>query len=555
MSVEIRRGLFWIFQRFVQLPIRSRVTLPLFIALFILNILLFHFIEDYSWITSIYFVIILLSTIGFGDVVPSTDLTRVFVILLVIVGFTTFAFVADDIFDNIIRERMSTKGAIPLKPLSVKDHIIIGGYGSKGRRVAELLKDRGFKIIISEIVPESAQLAIAAGYRTIIADISKIDILEKLSLDQSRGIFLLLNDDDVTIHAAIHARSLSNSVTVYAELIHPESYEIAKFVGINNPVLQSTSIASKIRELLSEGNWKVPHDTRTLVSQRSHIGYLQSKYLKKIGEEFRTSYLLGTVNISLNTIETVGELSEFDIHSDLDQYEYLFSVDRDELGMRYGTGKSLLFNENRSIIVAGYNPVVKDVLQKLNLPDRKITVLWTDLDEYELTVEDGHSPIKWEAAKSTEILSSLVKEGDIILSFFENVTDALLLSLSLKKTNLDHTIIQIVLYEREIKPFIRVGASYVIPVQFTIAELILKEFFNDSHIPPSLFYGNRHLFEQLIDQDNLTHWKRRLKKIQKDDVAFILSKNGSYERYESHKLTEGDRLLFIFKKRLSHHSS
>lgn len=539
-----------IVERFSQLPIRSRIAVPIFLVLFIVNVLVFKYVEGHSWITSIYFVIILLTTVGFGDVVPSNDFSRILVILLVISGFVTFAFAAEDIFENILKERFSNIGSIPTKTLNLENHIIIGGYGSKGRRVASLLRDRGFEIIVID-PSETAQIAIAAGYRTIITDVSKIDVLEKLNLDKAKGIFLLLNDDHATIHAAIHARSISQNVLIYAELRNAESDEVARYVGIDNPILLSTSLASNLREILREDHSFIPYDTRTLVTQQAAIGYIRSKNMNNIFEEFNTAQLLGTVNLSLNTFQIAGRSPEFDINSVSDRYEYLFSVDRNQISGKHGYWKSLLQDDNRKIHVAGYSQIVKDTLSKLDLQSKQLTVLWSNEEEYDRAKEDGHFLVKWEVNKSAKIVSELVNEGDIVLSFFEDVTDSLILALSLKRKGLNQNLVQTVVYEREVKPFVRAGTNFVVPSQYVVADLILREFFNDAHIPPSVFHGNSHIFEQVVTEDNLKYWRRRLRSLGYDNLALIYSnKLGRLVKFDNKKmkLNEGDRLLIMLKK-------
>jgi hypothetical protein len=46
----------------------------------------YHYVEDWSWLDSLYFCTITLATIGYGDLVPTTDLGRAFTILYALLG-------------------------------------------------------------------------------------------------------------------------------------------------------------------------------------------------------------------------------------------------------------------------------------------------------------------------------------------------------------------------------------------------------------------------------------------------------------------------------------
>lgn len=46
----------------------------------------YHYIEGWSWINSLYFSVITLTTIGYGDFSPTTDAGKLFTILYIIIG-------------------------------------------------------------------------------------------------------------------------------------------------------------------------------------------------------------------------------------------------------------------------------------------------------------------------------------------------------------------------------------------------------------------------------------------------------------------------------------
>jgi len=46
----------------------------------------YHFIEGWSYIDSLYFSVVTLTTIGFGDFSPQTDLGKLFTIVYIIMG-------------------------------------------------------------------------------------------------------------------------------------------------------------------------------------------------------------------------------------------------------------------------------------------------------------------------------------------------------------------------------------------------------------------------------------------------------------------------------------
>lgn len=50
---------------------------------------MFHILEGWTWISSLYFSVVTLSTIGYGDLHPTTDISRLADVLYIIFGVVT----------------------------------------------------------------------------------------------------------------------------------------------------------------------------------------------------------------------------------------------------------------------------------------------------------------------------------------------------------------------------------------------------------------------------------------------------------------------------------
>jgi voltage-gated potassium channel len=60
----------------------------LFTSMLILSLgtMVYHFLEGWSWIDSLYFSVVTLTTIGYGDFSPQTDIGKLFTIFYILVG-------------------------------------------------------------------------------------------------------------------------------------------------------------------------------------------------------------------------------------------------------------------------------------------------------------------------------------------------------------------------------------------------------------------------------------------------------------------------------------
>ena len=66
------------------------ILLFLAIMVVILGTVVFHLLEKWSWIDSLYFTVITLATVGYGDLTPTTPVGKIVAVIFVIVGVGIF---------------------------------------------------------------------------------------------------------------------------------------------------------------------------------------------------------------------------------------------------------------------------------------------------------------------------------------------------------------------------------------------------------------------------------------------------------------------------------
>jgi len=59
---------------------RSRPVIVYSFLIIFVGAVLYRYLEGWSWVDSFYFVVITLTTIGYGDLTPTTDLTKILTI-------------------------------------------------------------------------------------------------------------------------------------------------------------------------------------------------------------------------------------------------------------------------------------------------------------------------------------------------------------------------------------------------------------------------------------------------------------------------------------------
>jgi hypothetical protein len=57
----------------------------------------YHMVEKWNWLDSLYYVVVTLGTVGYGDFTPRTNAGKVYAMFLIVGGITTFGFFAQQL--------------------------------------------------------------------------------------------------------------------------------------------------------------------------------------------------------------------------------------------------------------------------------------------------------------------------------------------------------------------------------------------------------------------------------------------------------------------------
>ena len=127
-------------------PKRVKIAGIIVIIVFIISIITFRFVENYSWLDSFYFLVVTISTVGFGDIKPENEITKIVLIFLIITGISTIALSSEAIINGIVSR---SKINLHLNyDLELDNHIIIIGDNRVSEKIALLSRERGFEVII-----------------------------------------------------------------------------------------------------------------------------------------------------------------------------------------------------------------------------------------------------------------------------------------------------------------------------------------------------------------------------------------------------------------------
>lgn len=220
-----------------------------------------------SFTDLLYFTMITVTTVGYGDIVPVTDSARMFdtfvvtpIRLFVWVIFlgTTYTFVLRHIWDQ-WRTNMIKSG--------LTNHIVVCGFGGSGSAtVAELLR-KGVdpqRIVVIDPDERRVETAIACGVLALRGDATRNATLSAARVETARAVVVSPGRDDTTALIVLTARQLNRQVQISASVRDEDNEDLMQQAGANT-VVNPSSFGGHLLAQAVEGHHAVDylHDLAT----------------------------------------------------------------------------------------------------------------------------------------------------------------------------------------------------------------------------------------------------------------------------------------------------
>ncbi len=512
-----------------NLPIKQ-ILLGLFLSFSILATVIFKFVEEVSWMDSIYFVFVTITTVGYGDLVATHPFTKIITIILIFNGISFIGIASQYVVDRIIKLQLETQHNVPSESINMHDHIIIAGFGMKARKLVELFIGRGYNVVVVEKDLTRTSANMFSEVLMINGDITKPNILNKLSLDRAAGLFLLLSNDDVTIQTGIVARSISQEVDIYAELTKAPTYKIARYAGINHPISLYHNLINVLRANLFRKDITPMETVDNMKTYESKLGYLLVPMDFEREQFFEEIFEIGFLNLNLNEFSINHHPNYFEKFDSIDKERSkamqakthrLIAVEKEELISKSKLLYSAEKISHQRVIFAGYHPFIDEFIKRLHIGNENIIILWQNDKEKELLEGKEYMNYEWTIDNGIDLLERLVKDDDLIICTFEDITSSMLLAVTVNNTKKNTYLIQITPYEVEIEPFVHIGAERVITPQRIIADALLSSFIKTNHLSPSFVFTDAHVFEHLVFAED-RYDERTVEDLLKSNIIILL---------------------------------
>ena len=190
---------------------------------------------------ALYFVWTTIMTVGYGDITlhNAPDSAKLVGMVLMLAGAAFMAVLFAFFTSWVMSQRQhALKGRFQVR---WRDHVVVAGGGHMGIGVADLLAAAGRRIVVIERDEDRPHIEMlrSAGYRVIIADATKADMLELAGIKHAAAVVALTDVDSTNLHIALLARAQRPDLAI---VMRAESAELSAYVNEHKDAVAVSSV-------------------------------------------------------------------------------------------------------------------------------------------------------------------------------------------------------------------------------------------------------------------------------------------------------------------------
>ncbi|MEH0545558.1 NAD-binding protein [Streptomyces sp. B21-105] len=197
-----------------------------------------------SLLDAAYYATVTLSTTGYGDITPVSDAARLINILLITPLRVLFLIILVGTTLEVLTERTRQQVRIHRWRVRTSGHIVVVGYGTKGRHAVQTLVGKGIskdQIVIVDAQRKSALAAGDDGLVSVTGDATRSETLVKAEVQNASRVIVAPQRDDTAALVTLTARQLNRRATIVVAAREDENVPLLKQSGADTVVTSSSS--------------------------------------------------------------------------------------------------------------------------------------------------------------------------------------------------------------------------------------------------------------------------------------------------------------------------
>lgn len=201
--------------------------------------------NEISVIDAIYYTTVTLSTTGYGDISPVTQSARLINAVVITPLRVAFLIVLIGTTIEVLASQGREMFRVARWRRHMDEHVVVVGYGTKGRSAIETLRGNGWpkeKIVVVDPNPTAIQEANSRGLTVVVGDATRRDILRRAGVGKAKQVIITTDRDDSTVLSVLNARQINAGAYIVAAVREGDNVNLVKQSGADAVVTSSDAV-------------------------------------------------------------------------------------------------------------------------------------------------------------------------------------------------------------------------------------------------------------------------------------------------------------------------
>ncbi|MBX3219798.1 MAG: NAD-binding protein [Labilithrix sp.] len=213
--------------------------------------------REYSWTTSLYWTLTVMSTLGFGDITFHTDIGRLFSVVVLLTGLVMFVIVLPFAFIRYFYApwlEAQIRLRVPREcPSTVSGHVIFCQYDTIARGLIERLKSLAIPYFVIEGDATAAGALHAEGVSVVHGEVDSRATYAALRAEKARLVFANL-DDATNTNVTLTVREHAPDLPVAALAESDDAADVLELSGATTTLLLKRQLGEHLAARVDAGH-------------------------------------------------------------------------------------------------------------------------------------------------------------------------------------------------------------------------------------------------------------------------------------------------------------
>lgn len=212
--------------------------------------------DAYSMIDALYMTVITITTVGFTEVHPMTDMGKLFTIFLIFVSFGIFGYLASAvtrfILDGVFRRNLKDYRIVRnIEKLS--GHVIVCGFGRNGRQACLELIEHGENVVVIDSEESSIErIRLQPELLFVQGDATQEEVLNMANIAEAKALITAIPNDAENVYVVLTAREMNSKIKIISRSEKSQSDNKLKRAGADNVIMPDRIGGQQMAKLVAQ---------------------------------------------------------------------------------------------------------------------------------------------------------------------------------------------------------------------------------------------------------------------------------------------------------------